>query len=104
EGIDLVCYTRNGSLECDFVALSGTDPGRIHLALDGASHAELDPSGNLLLHVGERDVHVRKPNAFQLNRGGRNSIDIGYVLNDFNEIGFRIGEYNHDIPLIIMSH
>ena len=100
KGIDLICRVRGTNLECDFVALAGAEPEHIRAFVD-ANGLEIDDSGTLIIRLTDREIRFRKPNAFQLDHGQRNPVDVAYQLNETNEITFFIGEYNHSIPLII---
>jgi hypothetical protein len=100
-GIDLACYIRRGKLECDFVAMPGAQPEQIRLDLDGADHIALDDDGGLTIQIADQEIHLPKPNAFQLEHGSRKVVDVRFQLTDMHEIGFVTGEYNHLIPLII---
>ena len=100
-GIDLVCYSRRGLLACDFVATPGAPPAQIHLDLDGADHIALDDGGGLTIQIADQEIHLPKPNAFQLEHGSRKIVDVRFELTGMHEISFVTGEYNHSIPLII---
>jgi len=100
-GIDLDCYGREGHLECDFVALPNADPSQIRVDLDGAGQLNIDDAGALAITIGGQTLHIRKPIGFQLQHGERTPVEIHYQLMDPHEVGFVIGDYNHQIPLII---
>lgn len=60
-GMDLVYYGapgKSGQLEYDFVVSPGADPNKIGLAFEGAVRLELDPKGDLVLHLGQHRTRV----------------------------------------------
>jgi hypothetical protein len=87
KGIDLICRVRGANLECDFVALAGAEPEHIRAFVD-ANGLEIDDSGTLIIRLTDREIRFRKPNAFQLDHGQRNRVDVAYQLNETNEITF----------------
>ena len=50
-GIDLEFYGNQRRLEYDFLVAPGADPSVIRLRFDGAERIEIDPAGDLLVHV-----------------------------------------------------
>lgn len=100
-GIDLACYSRKGQLECDFVAMPGASPEQIRVGLPGADHIALGDDGGLTIQIADQEIHLPKPNAFQLEHGSRKTVDVRFELSDMQEVSFATGEYNHSIPLII---
>jgi hypothetical protein len=100
-GIDLACYSSRGQLECGFVAMPGAPPEQIRLDLDGADHIALDDNGGLTIQIADQEIHLPKPNAFQLEHGSRKIVDVRFELTAMHEISFVTGQYNHSIPLII---
>lgn len=100
-GIDLACHGHVGQLECDFVAMPGADAEQIRVAVDGADRIGIDETGALTLEIADQTLRIHKPNAFQLDRGRRNFVDVRYELKGADEIGLVIGQYNRSVPLII---
>jgi uncharacterized protein (TIGR03437 family) len=100
-GIDAVFYGNPANfehdLEYDLVLAPGADPRQIHLAFTGIKRLRLDPSGDLLLTVGDSDIRQHKPKIFQ----GDHAIDGHYVLLGRNRVGFSLAEYNRSAPLTI---
>ena len=97
-GVDLVYYGNQGQLEHDFLIAPGTHPGVITLKFEGAEKLEIDGRGDLVLHVRGGQVRLPKPHIHQ-SAGTR--IAGGYVLKDKHEVGFEVGPYDHDKPLVI---
>jgi hypothetical protein len=100
-GIDLIYHGDQGRLEYDFALAPGADPGAITLSFQGAESINLDPSGNLVLHTAAGDVVEQSPNIYQSAGGGRQPVSGGYVLEGGDQVGFRVGPYDADLPLVI---
>ena len=100
-GINLSCHGHAGKLECDFVAMPAADPEQIRVAVEGADGIGIDETGALTLQIADQKLRIPKPNAFQLEHGRRNMVDVRFELKGGNEVGFSIGRYNPSIPLII---
>jgi hypothetical protein len=96
-GIDLVYYGNQGELENDFVVSAGSDPNSIRIGLKGVEGLRLDRSGNLILKVKAGEVQLRQPRAYQ----GSKEVPVKYVLRAANEVGLKVGAYDHDKQLVI---
>ena len=103
-GIDLIFYGNGRRLEFDFRLDSGIDPSaiRLHFAAMGAIPAHpglsLDEQGNLVL---PGDLRLMRPLAFQEEGGVRQEVRVQYELGGDGEVGFRLGRYDRDRPLVI---
>ena len=96
-GIDLVYYGNQGELENDFVVSAGSDPNSIRIGLEGVEGLRLDRSGNLILKVDAGEVQLRQPRAYQ----GSKEVPVKYVLRAANEVGLKVGAYDHHQQLVI---
>jgi uncharacterized protein (TIGR03437 family) len=102
-GIDLIFYGGSEDqrqLEYDFLIAPHADPRQIKLAFSGVGKLELADNGDLLLHTGDEIVRQRRPVAYQMTAQGRAPVTADYVINN-GQIGFRLGPYDHDLPLVI---
>lgn len=99
-GIDLIYHGNQRQLEYDFVVKPGADPRRILLEFLGATKAELDQSGDLVMHTAAGDLRWHKPVAYQEINGGRKLVGCDY-LRKGGRLGFRLAAYDKDKPLII---
>lgn len=103
-GIDLIFYGNGRRLEFDFRLDSGIDPGAIRLhfmatgAISGPQGLSLDERGNLVL---PGDLRLMRPLAFQEEGGVRREVRVQYELGGDGEVGFRLGRYDRDRPLVI---
>ena len=99
-GVDLVFHGEQAQLEFDFVVAPGADPSAISLEFDGIDTLELDPQGNLGLGT-EREIRFARPSIYQQKDGKRVDVDGAYSLNGNRRVGFRVGEYDETLVLII---
>ncbi|MCI0722902.1 MAG: choice-of-anchor D domain-containing protein [Acidobacteria bacterium] len=99
-GIDLVFYGNQRQLEFDFVVSPGAGPKAIQLAFEGAGKVELNPQGNVVIHIGGSEVRLRKPLAYQELNGTRREISCSYTL-DTGMVGLQLATYDPRKPLII---
>ena len=109
-GVNLVYYGSGRQLEHDFVVAPGADPSQIRLAVEGADKIELDAQGDLVLHAGNGDLHLRKPVVYQEIDGARQEVSASFVLDTSHsafrtphsqEVGFQIAAYDATRPLVI---
>jgi hypothetical protein len=108
-GVDLVYYGNHQQLEYDFVVAPGGDPSRIKLTIAGAEAASrgwsssIDAQGDLVIRRDGSEVRFHKPVVYQAAADSetRTPVDGRYVLQADNEIGFEVGAYDRNRPLVI---
>jgi DNA-binding beta-propeller fold protein YncE len=105
-GVDLIYYGNQSSIEYDFVVKPGGDAGTIRLAFDGPDNMQIAGNGDLVLHAGETEVRLRKPDIYQDVDGVRRSIRGNYTRipgknSKSFEVGFGLDAYDVTKPLII---
>ncbi|MGQ0570273.1 MAG: DUF7948 domain-containing protein [Armatimonadota bacterium] len=100
-GVDLVYYGNQQELEYDFVVAPEVAPNKITLAFDGVERLEVDAQGDLVLHVADGQIRMRKPLLYQEVDAGRRSVAGGYVLKGRDEVGFQVDTYDVSRALII---
>ena len=82
-GIDLVFYgSSEQELEFDFVVAPGADPNQIQLGFAGADRIEIADDGDLVLHVGGRQIRQRKPRIYQRVIGREQEICGAYAFRE----------------------
>jgi len=106
DGIDLVYYGNQRSLEHDFEVGPGADPAKIVLGFHGAKTARVDPAtGDLILTIGSGARHANlrllKPVTYQESNGSRIEIPSSYKLLPHRQVSFNIGRYDRSRPLIV---
>jgi hypothetical protein len=100
-GVDLVFYGNHGKLEYDFVVAAGADPEVIRLRLEGARKVRIGARGEVLLGLPGGEVALQKPLVYQVVKGERREIAGSYVLGKDHKVGFSIGSYDRNKPLIL---
>lgn len=101
KGIDLVYYGNQQQLEYDFVVSPGEDPKNIKFAYTGTDKIETHTDGNLVFHVGNEEVELQKPIAYQETNGVKREVATKYLLAENNTISFEVGEYDNNKTLVI---
>jgi hypothetical protein len=127
-GVDLLYYGTYDRMKYEFIVRPGADPSQIRLAYRGAESVRLTDEGRLAavtpLAVIEDDVPV----AWQEKEGAQTRVSAAYVLeaapedraldhpsasgdapaeekasqrNPVHVFGFEVGEYDHDLPLVL---
>ena len=101
-GINLVYYGNQRQLEYDFTLAPGADPDVIEIHFDGADKISIGGRGELILALGRDEI--RQPSAGHLSDGGRRHARQSAAAIKFwtaNTVAFAIGEYDHQLPLVI---
>jgi len=99
-GIDLVYYGDGRRLEYDFVVAPGSDPGRIHLAYEGAVSVTTDKAGNLLIATRLGTLVQRRPKVYQELGGERREVDAAYVMRG-GRVEIALGDWDRRRELVI---
>ncbi|MFM7152046.1 MAG: hypothetical protein ACKO23_19640, partial [Gemmataceae bacterium] len=101
EGIDLAYYGKQGEVEFDFIVHPGADATRIALDLEGAFPLRLDTQGNLIATLGESEIQLDAPVAYQVIAGQRTMVDCHFVIDTNSTVHFEVGAYNPGATLVI---
>ena len=104
-GIDLVYRGTVNRLKYTFLVHPGPDPQQIRLAYRGAE-VSLNEAGQLQVATPVGGFEDDKPYAYQEDDGQREEVMAAYVLKgegggEGQVYGFRVGAYNHSLPLVI---
>ena len=105
EGVDLVYYGNQRQLEYDFIVAANADASQIRWAIPAKT--ELDEAGGLVLHVNGSNVRMKKPVVYQTIKGERIEVAASYSIQNpkskipNQEVGFTLGSYDHNEPLVI---
>jgi hypothetical protein len=100
-GIDLLYHGNQRQLEYDFILAPGADPRVIRLAVEGADKIEPGKDGELLLHVGAKEVSFQKPFVYQEINGEQKEVAARFAVDDKQGVGFEIAQYDTSRTLII---
>ncbi len=102
EGVDLIYYGNQNTLEYDFDLAAHVDPDVIKMKFENTSQIKVDENGDLNLTVGSHVVRQHAPIVYQEIDGVRNVIEASYVVSqNEKEVGFSIGEYDRSKALTI---
>jgi len=100
-GVDLIYYGNQRELEYDFRLAPGADPSQIELSFEGAEAVSTDEGGNLVLRLKDGEVKQHRPVIYQELDGARREVAGRYVLKGRRAVGFRVGDYDRNTPLVI---
>ncbi|HYE13857.1 MAG TPA: SBBP repeat-containing protein, partial [Pyrinomonadaceae bacterium] len=100
-GIDAIYYGNGRRLEYDFVLAPGADPRDITLRFEGARSVRVERGGDLVLLTGAGEVRQLKPVIYQEVGGVRKEVPGRYVFKGARRIGFSVGAYDRERPLVI---
>ncbi|MGB8510500.1 MAG: hypothetical protein WCD76_19155, partial [Pyrinomonadaceae bacterium] len=100
-GIDVVYYGNQRQLEYDFNVAPGADARAVSLEFEGADKLEVDDDGDLLLTLKGEIIRQPRPVIYQEVAGARRTVEGGYVIGEDGRVGFRVGDYDARLPLVI---
>ena len=100
-GIDLTYYGNGRQLEYDFNLAAGVDPAAIRMRIAGAANLKVDSNGDLLIETGEGLLREHRPIVYQQTDGQRTAVEARYVISNGSEVGFALGRYDSNRPLVI---
>ncbi|HEV3205185.1 MAG TPA: SBBP repeat-containing protein, partial [Gemmataceae bacterium] len=100
-GINLAYYGTQQQMEYDFIVTPGANPNAITLGFSGTDQVAIDPQGDLVLTTSGTVFHQHKPFVYQESAGTRQEITSHFVWKDAQHIGFEVGTYNPNQPLVI---
>lgn len=100
-GIDWVWHGSPQQLEYDFVIEPGADPHRIRFAFEGVRETEIDRKGDLVLRFEDGELRQARPNVYQVSGGKRRPVEGRYAIFGSHGIGFKLGEYDKKLQLVI---
>jgi len=100
-GIDLAYHGTHGRLEYDWVVRPGANPSAIRLSFVGIRRARIAADGALLLGTTAGELRNDRPVAYQVVGGVQRHVKADFGWMGKGTIGFRLGEYDRDAPLVI---
>ena len=103
QGIDLVYYGNQRSLEYDFHLAPGANPKEIRLGIEGVKRTEIDSvTGDLIMRFSSGEViRQHKPVLYQEVDGVRRAVAGRFVFRGRKQIGFEVGAYDKSRALVI---
>ena len=83
------------------VIAPGDDPSMVKIVTEGAHLIEIDRTGALLVHVGDRVLRQPSPHAYQDIDGRRRDVSVHFEFTPSGDPRFALGPFDHGAPLII---
>src|SRR5262249_15871969 len=99
-GIDVDYHGNGRRLEYDFLVKPRSNPAKIRLGFSGVRRISVDSTGDLVLQTDGDPIVQKKPRVYQLVDGHEEIVEASYLLHG-HDVGFKIGPYDVDKPLII---
>lgn len=99
-GIDLIWHGDQNGIEYDFVVSPGADPSKIEMTCTDADDLKIDESGDLAIVTPDGTLRQSRPFVYQMIDGRQQRVKGEYAIQQ-RKIGFKIGEYDPSLPLII---
>jgi len=100
-GIDVSYSVSSGSLKSEYVVAPGGRVGDIRLRIESAEAVWVDSTGSLCSEVGPVTFREKAPLVYQDTPVGRVFVKSGYALYGDGVVGFKVGDYDSSLPLII---
>jgi hypothetical protein len=85
------------------VVAPGSDPSVLPVNTEGAHLIEIDRTGALLVHVGDRVKRQPTPHAYQDIGGHRREVAVHFEIAALGDPHFVLGPYDRTSPLVIES-
>ena len=82
------------------VIAPGEDPS-FPIAIEGATVIEIDRTGTLLVHIGDRVTRQPPPRAYQDIAGRRHGVAVHFDIAPSGEPRLVVGPYDRSFPLVI---
>jgi hypothetical protein len=103
-GVDVDFHGNLNRFEYDFVVQPNGSANQIRLKFSGAEGTSVNSDGDLLLSLGQREIRLLRPVAYQMAGDGvtKEAVRADYRLNSRTGlVGFEVGDYDHARPLVI---
>ena len=100
KGINLSLEASGKTFEKIFTVKPGADPKNIRIKIEGVNKLHVNKNGELLIQNAPNHIRFSKPIAYQLRNKKKEFVEINYLLFE-NRYGFRIGNYDRSLALII---
>ncbi|MFH0888838.1 MAG: CFI-box-CTERM domain-containing protein [Planctomycetota bacterium] len=101
DGITFNLRANQKNIEKLFMVHPDGNVNSIRFAVEGIKTLSLKESGELELITSQGNTKFTQPIAYQDVDGIRKPIDVSYLIINDSTYGFKVGNYDHSIPLII---
>jgi uncharacterized delta-60 repeat protein len=100
DGVDIVFETtRDSIIKSTYTISPGKEPASIRLRYNRP--LTIDAQGNLIIAYNTGAMTESKPIAWQIVEGRKKPVMVAYNLQSEKELGFRVGDYDRKLPLVI---
>ncbi len=100
DNIEVNLKAYNNNIEKLFKVNPGGVPEDIQIEVIGAAGLDTTNRGELEIHLKDGAIKMSEPVAFQEKDGKKQEVQVRYTVSG-NEYGFKVGEYDKTLPLII---
>ncbi|MCP4314116.1 MAG: T9SS type A sorting domain-containing protein [Bacteroidetes bacterium] len=100
-GIDMAYIGDDGILESEFYLSPGADYHQIRLNYKGITSRKIRGDGALVMQTALGELVERTPVAYQEIEGTRREVKAQYKLLADANVGFNLGKYDPDYPVVI---
>jgi len=101
DNIDVIYYgNKTSGIKYDIIVQPNADPNQIKLQWTGADNISLNSEGKLVIRTNINKFYEAIPKVFQYIDGEIVSVKAAYILMR-TTVGFKLGTYNPEYPLII---
>lgn len=100
-GIDVRFGAEGTHIKSEFLVAPRADSAQIHFVYRGLGAPYIDSNGDLAFELADAGFREQSPKVFQIADGNRMSIPARYRILANNEIGFELGTFDPELPLII---
>lgn len=100
-GIDLAYSGKDGVLEYEFTIKPSVAPSAIQISFDGIKGLSINADGDLVVDTELEPFGIKKPVAYQWKGDHKMDVPVFYALLDAKTYEFKLGSYDHELPLII---
>jgi len=100
EHIDLVFYSSEKGLKYDLIVNPDGNPEDVKLSYHNTKSLGLTKDGDLIVTSNSGSFYEGKPFSYQIMDDSCREIPSNFLVNG-NSVSFRIGDYDHSVPLIV---
>ena len=100
-GVEMRILVDGRRIKREFVVAAGADPSLIRMRFDGVESIRVEQGGGLSVKTAGGYLREEAPVIFQTVDGAREYVEGAFALLDDATVGFRLGAYASDLPLVI---
>lgn len=100
QGIHLRNYYDGAAPRYDLVVEPGVNPDQISMRITGSNGVSIE-DGDLVIRTNIRPIRQSGLYAYQPIGNARIEVPVEFVLRSNNVVGFKLGDYNPELPVVI---